>query len=238
MKLDGDACEQLGRERPDLDWRLLIVQLLAEEVRFSRVDTAFDDIHGSLSLRVIEACLDARHYTTHIRVSNGHPRRDLRSGVKTDTGITFGSKTSESTIRVYDRALLLGQARSQLRVELQSRGRRAQTIVTIIAERGPAAIAGVVRQLLDFKTKGKHRQKSRWPPAPWWAAFLGEWERVPLGVAHIGTGEPRRAWFERCVVPFGVRLDASHGPGTAALWLAEGMERLQSRRAGSTRSTR
>ncbi len=88
----------------------MLKTLLDLGVKTTRVDLAFDDRRGALSLDSVCDAVDAGNTSTRWKVFGSHKKISLSSGVQRGRSIQFGSKTSASYLVAYDKGLETGSA--------------------------------------------------------------------------------------------------------------------------------
>lgn len=177
----------------------LIVDLSNEGAKFTRIDFAADDLKGTLDLEIIGKAVKARQYVarskkwTHIENSEGGQTYG------------FGSRSSDSYIRIYDKAAEQNVPGHWIRVEIELKRERAQAAVDyVLSNCGNWAgqAASWILGMLDFKLPSKDSNKSRWDTAKWWLEFLGFVQKGRLFVSRvIHTADDLRAWIESQVTP-------------------------------------
>ena len=150
-----------------------------EEVHLTRLDVAFDDHEGLLSID--QLCDDSRNAEFISKFKSGN----VTYGLIDDPGksVTFGSRSSEILIRIYDKAAERGftDGRHWVRVELQLRRDRALAFLNDEAELGDR-FRGVLGNYLRFidEPDGEDSNRWRWPMKSYWAQLLDGVQRVVL----------------------------------------------------------
>ena len=202
--LTGQGCRALESMACFLTWEPWVKELTGKKGRIRRADFAIDDRIGVLEMAEIEAKLRAREWTGRSRLY------DIRASVSGDEreGITayVGARTSTALVRIYDKAVQTGTEGPWVRVELQLRNERAEEMMgrfagSSVAEQG-ALISGVIRNYLEFKEPGEHKQRTRWAPCKWWLDFLGGVDAVSVvGASPVDSMERRRDWLRKSVAP-------------------------------------
>lgn len=185
----------------------LASDLHSEGFEFTRVDFALDDTVGMLDLTQIISSVKAGAFVsrarkwTHIENSEGGET------------ISFGSRSSDSYIRIYDKAAEQTQAKKKfvvghwVRVELELKRERADAaILTLLASINPDEqvknVFGWFRSALDFKTIGTDSNKSRWQTVEWWEKFLAYCEKVRIFLSQsVRTAQQVVDWIDRQVAP-------------------------------------
>lgn len=219
--LSGKGCRELealaivGEERDEghrydgpMDWRRFLKLLSVHGAKFTRVDFALDDRAGVLSMETMEAALKGGLTVSRARAWEPRGARPLDGGPAAGgRTLTLGSRASETYVRIYDKA---AEQRSKgraveghwVRVELETKGKRATALVREVCDHGLRAVAGYLRGHLDFKERGTHSQKERWNTADWWATFLRGAAKLRLAVEPaVRTIEDVKGWFRHQVAP-------------------------------------
>jgi len=201
--------------------------LLDLGVTFTRVDWALDDLDCVLDLSVICDHVQAGALSTRWRKISEF--RSLRG----DDGCTiyFGAPSSESRLRIYNKAAESGVDYPWLRVELQLRGDRAGAMVRALLDAGPGAVVDVLWGLLDFKdVRESDSNNRRWPSARWWRRFLGAQRRARLVLPDSQrTLQTVKDWLTRQVAPsLALVVHAARGDlGFVYDLLQDGAQRLR-----------
>lgn len=185
LEVNGSGCRELEMKTITRGWRVFLGELLARGARFSRLDIALDDYTGLLSMAKIGRCCNAGLACCRFRSINGNnpnkpnPERNIASSY------TFGSRESDTMVRIYNKALQQDTEEHHVRVELETKGRKAKELARKLSEEGENAIPGVIYKTLDFKVRGKGLLENRykWKTQPWWKQFLGEAAKIRLSVA-------------------------------------------------------
>lgn len=96
-----------GKAKPTGYFRLL-TNLSALGLKITRMDLAFDDRRGVLSLNSVGEAVDAGNAVSRWKESSSHTRTSLTSGTHRGHSIQFGSKASASYLVAYDKGLEMG----------------------------------------------------------------------------------------------------------------------------------
>jgi phage replication initiation protein len=237
VQVTGSGWAQLLAEAPDGAWQQFLSSLLAEGVRFTRIDVALDDRAGVLSLDKIIRCVKKGHFVSRFRQTDeGHKRRHTRARTElVGKSVVFGHELSDGRLLIYDKALQQHAPSSWTRVELRLRNARAQSLVLALAEHGESIVPGVLQGYLRFTKPSTSQQRDRWPVQRWWLKFLGNCDKVRLSSA---PRPPRNdyEWLSRTAAPALARLKADHGAESIAALIEHGEIRIglrsHHRRAG------
>lgn len=190
LKISGKGCRELEAAGIVEDLPEFLAKLLQAGGRFSRLDAAIDDRDGVLNMNKVNFCCDNGLVVCRYEMIVPSGGRDKISGAVTGSMVSFGRRGGESSIRIYDKGMKEGISEHWIRVELQTRDARAQSLAKAIAE-GGQVVPGILLDCLAFKEKGQTDRRERWPNAVWWTQFLGTEKRFQLETA------PRNASLEK-----------------------------------------
>lgn len=191
----------------------LIAAFVHVDMKFTRVDFAMDDTTGILNLDEIassvkEHCFVSRWKKwTHI---------ENESGGRT---INIGSRSSQSFLRIYDKAKEQKVEGHWIRVELELKDERADTAIRELLNETDWSkkVASWLLGHVDFKARGADTNKSRWLTADWWAEFLGFVAKSRLHTPKsIKTIEDVIEW-----------LTKQCAPSLVVVWSAFGSHKIQ-----------
>ena len=117
--------------------------------------------------------------------------------------IYFGSSSSSTLCRMYDKAAEQGVEGHWVRVEFQFRRKNAGSAIEKVVNEGESGILGLFRSYIDFKAGDPGDSNvTRQPTAPWWLQFLRSAEKSGLGLPAVKrTIEEIRDWFRRSIAP-------------------------------------
>jgi hypothetical protein len=196
-ELTGEGCREWEREQDaepgagpgTRGWQELFRELADAGCSFSRADFALDDGGGVLDLERIVACVEAGACVTRFRRVTVQRNRHPAHPEQVTLGVTWGSRTSDTYLRIYDRGFRPGGLRTDpaasgtVRVEVEAKKRRADALVRAFTADGAAAIVRDVYAHLDFKDGeallgGRDTNRSRWKTCDWWARFLGDADKA------------------------------------------------------------
>jgi phage replication initiation protein len=185
------------------EWQDFIGFLLAHGAHLSRFDVAFDDRAGFIDLDRVESYARAGKVCTHFRKCTTIQSVDLAGHQSKGKTVSFGSRSSATYVRMYDKAAEQQQAEGHwVRVEIEVKDDQAQAVAAEFVQGGIARMAEYLRTVIDFREEGEHSNRSRWPVAEWWAAFLDGASRAPITLSRaLRTVAEVRAWVERQVAP-------------------------------------
>lgn len=184
VEMSGQGCRQY--ETDGLEWRELITRIFAVKGHFTRLDIALDVVDGTLPLEKIEEYYSTNRFRSFFRRSQLIKNDLLTADGPLSSGFTryFGSKTSRTLFRIYDKAAQMGlpDAVSWIRFEIQLRDERAEFASELILKRddlGKIAVA-VINHNLSFIELDVPSNKSLCTLAIWWSSWLQTTEKLKL----------------------------------------------------------
>jgi Replication initiation factor len=211
----------------------LAAQLQDLGARFSRVDGYYDDRVRRVESSGVAEAFRRGDTLTHVRrmkVFNKFTTAPDGDVIPDGSTVYIGSATSAAMLRVYDKAAESGRPDAGVRWELQLRHEHATRFVAGAVASGDrlgAYVLGSIRDLVDFRDRSGHGRGDRSPLLDWWAAIVGDAERVGLnGPARVDSLARRGAWLERQAAPSLALLYFAHGPDWLNDLLRSGQERL------------
>ena len=233
LTVKGAGCRELEIKTITKGWRVFLGDLLAMGAEFSRLDIALDDHAGILSMAEIVRCRSEGLVSS--RFKDNLPNNQGRSALERSSASCqfFGSRESGTMVRIYDKALQQGTEQHHVRVELETKGKKAKQLAMKLSAEGENVIPGVIRATLDFKVKGKGSitHRDRWKTQPWWNQFLGEAEKIRLSVA------PGKRTLEKSMKALAhqygmtmAKIEDEYGAGRLLEIAAEGRVRLEQKR--------
>lgn len=231
LVVSGNGCRQL--EGAGLtDWQEWLNLLIGSGVHFTRFDGAIDDKAGLIDLGQVWKSIQEGSISTHCQTFRQIESINTRKGQPGRT-VYIGSTKSEVQMRMYDKAAEQGQAEEEgtwVRVELQTRGKSADTVVRVFIQQGAPVISQVIAGFIQFKEPNTDdSRRDRWQVASWWAEFLRYAEKLSLSVQPMKkTLAEVKEWCMRQVAPtLALMVRAAGGNYGDILELVDnGMERL------------
>lgn len=209
ITLSGKACM---RRKDDLG--SLIDDVFSSNGHFTRCDLAIDDFEGVLNIRSIQSCISEGLVVSRAATFKEFYERG-KSGQLTGRGAYFGSRKSNTYIRIYDKALQMSEDRHWVRVELELKKRAAnEALKRVRAGNLGEVTKAILKDSLSFRMKGEQKNRSRWPVAPWWNHFLEGVERLRLTAPKVeddASRQRRLEWFMSHARTFAEVVDA-YGP--------------------------
>jgi hypothetical protein len=225
VNLPGEACELLG-----VAGVLALVRELG--LRLSRLDVAWDtDALTPATARAAHAGGDCVSFTKY------------HKWMEDPEGSTFylgkrGSDPDVRLLRIYDR-------RGPTRVELETHGKRAQALWSVLdgadLQDWSAGCLAYLVDFVDFRDRSADSNVGRCPRLEWWEDFTNGAGRLALPLPRKApTLEGTQAWVENQVAP-ALSLVADYVPDATA-WLrgvlADGRSRRKPHHAAMLRACR
>lgn len=231
----GKGCRQIERLRGISDekgWREFFRELDNVGASFARVDFAFDDRSGNLSLEEIENNVRAGHCATRFRIASPTDMVKPKDGSIVGKVVSFGGRASKVCVRIYDKGLEQatgGEAvRPWVRVEVETKDHKADEFAERFVAEGFRSILSDLRARITFREATADSNKSRWPVCAWWAGFLSDAPRdLIVSQATSSTLEDKVRQIERQWGPILVAISAA--PDYGNKWFDSAVTRNQSR---------
>lgn len=207
--------------------------------RFGRIDLTVDDKNRVTSLEDIQKALDDGNIVT--RFKQIEPRVKIVPRVSKDTtGITFGSRSSDTYLRVYDKLLESRTVNTDkasesdfLRWELELKNERADAAIQcLIALDSHQAVwtLGLIRAAVDFRVIDNDNVTRCTTLLDWWQSFLDAAEKVILPIAKVTDSyEKVKDWVFRAVAPLLAVIAARDGEDFLADIAKYGKDRWKAR---------
>lgn len=145
-------------------------------MKFTRVDFAMDDTTGILNLDEIASAVKQKSFVSR---SKKWTQIENESGGRT---INLGVRSSQTFLRIYDKAKEQKIEGHWIRVELELKDERADAAIRELLDETDWSkkVASWLLGYVDFKACGSDTNKSRWLTVDWWAQFLGFVEKSRL----------------------------------------------------------
>lgn len=180
-----------------------------------RVDFALDDYNGLLSLETILDKLNLGDVVSRAKKRKPHYENgDIGSGDPTLTGVSVGSRDSETYMRFYDKRIeqlskgVTDVPEHWIRCEMELSGDRAnfamdRIIASLRGDTFGGFVCSLVYGYIDFKDRNSSdTNKSRWETSGWWSTFLGNCAKSRLSIPKVDRGIAEiRDWFSASIAP-------------------------------------
>ncbi len=178
--------------------KTILAWIFAQKGHVTRVDVALDDREATVAVETVRQAVEAGHVVSRSKQFKVIQASKHRDGVRTGETLYFGSRESQSMLRVYDKRLEL-QAKGRedaasygVRWEMelkQDRGQAcAKALLTLDSEDWRAFLVGVLRSYVDFREttrEAESYEKYRAPLLGWWQTLTEGFRRCRLVVERI-----------------------------------------------------
>lgn len=178
--------------------RNVLAWIFARGGHITRMDVALDDRAGQVSIAQIKQAVDAGQAVTRSQKFQIVAGSSLRDGASTGDTLYFGSRESQTMLRVYDKRLELQQKGREeakdygVRWELELKQDRAQAcakaLLTLPPEDWREFLVGVLRSYVDFRDISREDEpweKYRAPLLAWWESLTEGFKRCRLVVEKV-----------------------------------------------------
>lgn len=200
--LTGRGCREYEAGSTLLE---LLDRIMLYDGKCTRIDMAMDDKSGSLiPFEEIKAAVKAGTISSRWKTSTEYVKRKLKDGEITGHTINIGSRKSKMYMRIYDKALEQGQDTPWIRIEMEIRDERAQSLQDILLfENNIGQVyAKIINNYIRFLDPNEDTNRSRWPTAPWWENLIREIGKISLTrKPEDRTVEDVRCWVKQQVGP-------------------------------------
>ena len=224
LNLSGTACQWLIARGKFID---LIRYVLEYGYNFTRFDAMIDNFTDIFDLESINYSVVHGHYSCPLFKKGfdvrGTPNVDSKYGFD---GVTYylGNK-SDLLLRIYAKNWeqeRQDEIKNWVRWEIQIRDheRIKQLLVMILIGYNDkeyknyfGIVAGLLKEIVMFKTPTKNKQKCRWPDDPYYLEFLNGVKLIKLFKAPKSKGafEKSKDWFEKSCSLFLTQLAIIYG---------------------------
>lgn len=198
--LTGTGCRLYETFHPLIE---LIESINVYEGKLTRIDIALDDRSGDLiKFNHLLDDIKKGNIVSKWKTSLEIIKRDL-NGNKLGESINVGSRTSNTYLRIYDKALEQNlQGEIWYRIELEIKKTNAETIQNLLtADNAGLLMRGILNNYMRMVVPNKNDiNKSRWKTRPYWDKLIGDVDKVRLTQAgEEKTIAQIKSWVERQV---------------------------------------
>jgi len=176
----------------------ILAWIFGQKGHVTRTDVALDDREATVAVETVRLAVEAGQVVSRSKQFKVIQASNHRQGVRTGETLYFGSRESQSMLRVYDKRLEL-QAKGRedaasygVRWEMELKQDRAQAcakaLLTLDSEDWRAFLVGVLRSYVDFREttrEAESYEKYRSPLLGWWHALTEGFRRCRLVVEQI-----------------------------------------------------
>lgn len=181
----------------------------------TRIDCALDDRSMRVPLSTIRDAVQKGQCVTRAKSIQVIESAAIHNGTKTGESVYFGSRRSQTLLRIYDkRRELQSQNRADasaygIRWELELKQDRANICAACLAlldvEEWREVIVGVLRSYIDFRDTTRDEEEEfryRSPLLPWYAELTEGLQKGRLVVEKEEPGLPKvKSWISDAVAP-------------------------------------
>jgi DNA relaxase NicK len=173
----------------------ILTLIFAHKGHVTRTDMAMDDREATVSIETVKQAVEAGPIVSRSKQFKILQSSNHREGVRTGDTLYFGSRASQTMLRVYDKRLeLQRQGREDaasygIRWEMEFKQERAQAcakaLLTLDSEDWRAFLVGVLRSYVDFREttrEAESYEKYRAPLLAWWETLTEGFKRCRLVV--------------------------------------------------------
>lgn len=176
--------------------------------RFTRLDIAYDDFQYLVDLDLIKTKINQGLYRTRFKSVRLSQELSTSDNKKIGETIYFGSPSSSTLLRIYDKALesnRSGEFPHWVRMELQLRSENANNFALQCLKPNAKVgevYASVIKNYLVFINDNGDSNKSRWPIADFWRDVIGSVDKMQITKKPISrTLEDVKEWIEKQIIP-------------------------------------
>lgn len=195
--------------------KTVLAWIFAQKGHVTRIDVALDDREASVAVETVRLAVEAGQVVSRSKQFKVIQASNHREGVRTGETLYFGSRESQTMLRVYDKRLEL-QAKGRddaglygVRWELEFKQDRAQAcakaLLTLDPEDWRAFLVGVLRSYVDFREttrEAESYEKYRAPLLDWWKSLTEGFMRCRLVVERIQQRlDDVAAWLANAISP-------------------------------------
>jgi len=182
--------------RNGLSPRELLGLVLDSGANITRIDVAFDDRSGAFS---VNDFLEARRAG---EIASRYSTWELHADIDNPDASTVyaGASSSDSRIRLYNKAAEQDVDGPWIRLEWQLRRDQASAVADLLNRGDFSDVAARLRFYCDWKLPASSSEISRWPCHPAWLALLGSVKKALDGVKRAHSSIAQSAlWIQRQV---------------------------------------
>lgn len=159
---------------------ILTIPALQGSLKYTRIDIACDIKDKDFFNQCYMACL-TKNYKSRRKSWTDLTKRATGSNALQGRTLYFGSRTSETFLRIYDKALEQGEDIDWTRVELEIKGKSAHNLACLIGHSPIDEIfSGILNSYLTFIDRTSSKNISRCKTLDFWEDMLTSKERVTI----------------------------------------------------------
>lgn len=189
VTMSGQGCREFEAISSHKEWRDLFALVHLKKGHFTRLDVAFDNVDGSLSMKKIWRSIKKGEIKSTISAGRRIESFTLtREGcISAGDTVYLGSTQSSAQYRFYDKAAQLGLADSWVRLEIQLRKDRADNLAHEIIKKQQTVAelaTGVINSHFAFINLDDSNI-TRCTLKSWWSAWLLHTSKLKLVKAKV-----------------------------------------------------
>lgn len=196
--LSGKGCRQL---EANTDILTVVSKLIFKKANITRIDLAID-INNSSLLNKIENALLNGDYTMKwksYKIIKNYSSADNKIIGRT---FYFGSRKSDTMLRIYDKSLESGINGDLVRIELELKGKNAENAIKSLKNDFGELVSGILNNYIRFVDNNGTKNKSRWKTSRFWHDIVSDVGKIKLSQ----KGEERniedvKNWIRKQVAP-------------------------------------
>lgn len=174
--LSGKGCRQLEVHSNILT---VISKLSFKKANITRIDLAID-INSTSLLDEIENALANGNYTMRwkaYKVIKSYSSSDNKINGRT---FYFGSRKSDTMLRIYDKGLESGISDNLVRIELELKGKNAENAIKSLENDFGELVSGILNNYIRFIDDNGTKNKSRWKTSSFWHNIVSDVKKIKL----------------------------------------------------------
>lgn len=193
----------------------------------TRLDCALDDRGQCVPVQLVQEAFEAGQAVTRASKFDRRECRVVQTGESQGVTLYFGSPSSLTKLRVYDKRLEMKQKHRDnwqdygTRWELEFRHERAdgcaKALLAAPDERWQEIVVGLLRSYIDFRETSREASstdRARAPLLEWWEVLTGGFHKARLVIEkHERDLEEIQEWFQRNLAPLFAVLYVTPGLG-------------------------
>lgn len=207
VEMSGKGVRQFEAIYKSAPW-VFFAEVQSFAGRFTRIDVAYDDFQYLVDLDLIKDKITNGLYRTRFKSVRLTQELSTSDNARIGETIYFGSPSSSTLLRIYDKALETGRTGEfphWVRIELQLRSENANNFVLQCLKADSTVgevFSGVIKNYLVFINNNGDCNKSRWPMADFWESIIGNIDKLQVTSKPIEkTLKDIKSWIEKQIIP-------------------------------------
>lgn len=183
---------------PEAKVRTVLAWIFEQRGHVTRLDVALDDRQALVAVGTVKQAVDAGQAVTRSQKFQTVAASNMRDGTAKGETLYFGSRESQTMLRVYDKRLEMEQKGREdaqdfgVRWELELKQDRAQAcakaLINLQPEDWREFLVGILRSYVDFRETTREAEpweKYRAPLLPWWQVLTEGFKRCRLVIQKV-----------------------------------------------------